>query len=80
MVIYFLVFLSNSFNTSLDLSMNAADCLRIDTAHVLIPFMILPPLSFDLNSFLNLRKYSFDRSVFISLCITLSGSKIPRYL
>ena len=40
-------------------SMNAAEYLRIDPAHVIIPFLTLPPLSFDFNSFLKRWKYSF---------------------
>ena len=40
---YFLVFLSSSFNSSFVQSMNATEYLRIDTTHVLIPFITLPP-------------------------------------
>ena len=61
-------------------SMNTAEYLRIDPAHVIIPFITLPPLSFDFNSFLKRWKYSFVSLVFISSYITLSASRIPKYL
>ena len=61
-------------------SMNAAEYLRIDPAYVIIPFITLPPLSFDFNSFLKRWKYSFVSLVFISSYITLSASRIPKYL
>ena len=54
----FLVINSN-INSSFVQSINAAECLRRDTAHVIISFITLTPLSIDFNSFLKRRKYSF---------------------
>ena len=55
---FFLVINSN-INSSFVQSINAAKCLRIDTTHIIIPFITLTPLSIDFNSFLKRRKYSF---------------------
>ena len=54
----FLVINSN-INSSFVQSINAAEYLRIDSAHVIVSFITLTPLSIDFNSFLKRPKYSF---------------------
>lgn len=54
----FLVINSN-INSSFVQSINTAEYLRIDSAHVIVSFITLTPLSIDFNSFLKRPKYSF---------------------
>ena len=79
-VIIFLVFLSNSCNSSTFQSTTPALYLRVATAHVLTATILSFPLNFAFSTYLSLRLYSFENGSFVSFSFNRSVSRIPKYL
>ena len=79
-VISFLVLWSICLCSSLVHLRKGPDYLTSGTAHVFIPLIRFLLLSFVLSSFLVLLRCSFLILSFISTCLMVSASKIPKYL
>ena len=79
-VIIFLVFLSNSFNSSIVQSTTPALYLKVATAHVLTAMMLFFPLNFVFKTNFKLRLYSIENRSFVSFSFNWSVSRLPRYL
>ena len=80
MVISFLVLWSICISSSLFHLRKGAEYLTRGTAQVFIPLISFLLLSFVSSSFLVLLRYSFGILFFISTCLMVSASKIPKYL
>ena len=78
--VWSLVFLSICLSLSLVHSRKGPEYLTRDTAQVFIPLIRFLLLSFVSSSFLVLLRYSFWILSFISTCLMVSASKVPKYL
>ena len=80
MVISFLVLWSICLNLSLVNLRKGPEYLTRGIAPVFIPLIMFQLESFVLSSFLILLRYYFLILSFISACVMVSASKIPKYL
>ena len=80
MVISFQALWSICLSSSLVHLRKGAEYLTKDTAQVFIPFIRFLLLSFVSSSFLVLLRYYVWILFFISTCLMVSASKIPKYL
>ena len=79
-VISFLVLWSISLSFSLVHLIKGPEYLTRDTAQIFISLIKFWLLSFVSSSFLVLRRYSILIFSFISTCLMVSASKMPKYL
>ena len=79
-VISFLVLWTIYLSSSQVHFKNSPEYLTRSTAYVFIPLIRFPRHSFVSSSFLVLQRYSFLIFFFISTCLIVSASKIPKYL
>ena len=80
MVISFLVLLSICLSSSLVHLRNGPEYLMRVTSQVFIPLISFLLESFVSSSFLVFLRYSFWILFFISICLIVLASKIPKYL
>ena len=80
MVISFFVLWSMCLSSSLVHFKNSLEYLTRSTAQVFIPLIRFLLHSFVSNSFLVILRYSFSIFSFISACLMVSASKMPKYL
>ena len=80
MVISFLVLWSSCLSSSVVLLRKGPEYLTRFTAQVFIPLIRFLLLSYVSSSLLVLLRYSFGILFYISTCLMVSASKIPKYL